>query len=193
MQPARFECEETDCREEDGKPLVFDREQGLRVHISRKYYLRYWSNKKRESQVETIQHWQPTARLTRQATAGRFGSKQTRKWTLRCNEKKCRYTNSASRTWNGATVSGTREREREREGIGVWIGARGTIGTSLIELFERFDLSKARIPGLAERMLSSSIRMVHHHTYASWIRRFSKSICYLVFALCSSLFVFDSC
>ena len=57
--------------------------------------------------------------------------------------------------------------ERDFEVIGVWVGARGTIGTSVIRLFERFDLSKARIPELAECVLSSSIRMVHHHIYAS--------------------------
>ena len=57
--------------------------------------------------------------------------------------------------------------DREFEVIGVWIGARGAVGTSMVQLFDRFDLPKSRIPEIAEKVLSDSIRMIHNHIYAS--------------------------
>ena len=57
--------------------------------------------------------------------------------------------------------------DREFEVIGVWMGARGTVGTSLVGLFERFGLPKKQIPDLAEKVLSASLRMLHHHIYST--------------------------
>ena len=56
--------------------------------------------------------------------------------------------------------------EREFEVIGVWLGARGAIGKSLIRLFDRFNLPTSRIPELAEKALADSVRMIHYHIYS---------------------------
>ena len=55
---------------------------------------------------------------------------------------------------------------REYEVIGVWLGARGTVGKNLLNLFRRFGLPMNRIPELAERVLTDSIRMIHQHIYS---------------------------
>lgn len=57
--------------------------------------------------------------------------------------------------------------DRQFEVIGVWMGARGTVGSSLKGLFERFDLPKTLIPELAEKVLSDSVRMIHNHIYTT--------------------------
>ena len=56
---------------------------------------------------------------------------------------------------------------REFEVLGIWLGARGTVGRSLVELFERFGLDKSKLPELAETALTDSIRIIHHHIYAA--------------------------
>ena len=47
------------------------------------------------------------------------------------------------------------------------MGARGAIGKSLIELFETFDLDKKIIPELSLNTLTASLRIIHHHIYAT--------------------------
>ena len=56
---------------------------------------------------------------------------------------------------------------REYEVIGLWIGARGTISSSMVDFFDRFQLDKSKLPAIAEMVLSVSIRIIHHHIYAS--------------------------
>lgn len=57
--------------------------------------------------------------------------------------------------------------EREFEVLGLWMGAKGSISPSLIEFFERFGLDRRLLPELAEQTLSYSIKMIHHHIYAT--------------------------
>ena len=57
--------------------------------------------------------------------------------------------------------------EREFEVIGLWWGARGTISTGVIQFFDRFKLDKKMLPELAETIMISSIRMLHHHIYSA--------------------------
>ena len=54
---------------------------------------------------------------------------------------------------------------RQYEVIGVWIGSRGTITSSVIEFFDRFGLNKDALVGLAEEVLWHSIRMIHTFIY----------------------------
>ena len=55
----------------------------------------------------------------------------------------------------------------EYEVLGLWFGARGAVGQSVLDLFERFDLPKDRIAEIAVRVISDSVRIIHHHIYAS--------------------------
>lgn len=57
--------------------------------------------------------------------------------------------------------------ERQFEVLGLWMGAKGTISSSLLEFFERFDLDSKLMPELAEQTLSHTIRMIHHHIYST--------------------------
>ena len=57
--------------------------------------------------------------------------------------------------------------ERNYEVIGVWMGARGTVGESLLSLFNRFDLPKDQLPAMAAKAISDSIRMIHHYIYST--------------------------
>lgn len=54
---------------------------------------------------------------------------------------------------------------REFAVIGLWMGARGTVGRSLVDFFKEFELPLSYLPELAEKTLSDSIRMVHSHVY----------------------------
>ena len=56
---------------------------------------------------------------------------------------------------------------REFEVIGLWFGARGTVSTGVINFFERFGLDKKVLPEFTETILSDSVRMLHHHIYAT--------------------------
>lgn len=56
---------------------------------------------------------------------------------------------------------------REYETIGLWMGARGCISTGLVNFFDRFRLDKRQLAGLAEMVLSASVRIIHHHIYSS--------------------------
>lgn len=58
--------------------------------------------------------------------------------------------------------------DRQYEVLGIWMGARGTVGKSLVALFERFDLPMNRLPDMAEKVLSDSIRIIHNHIYGSY-------------------------
>ena len=53
------------------------------------------------------------------------------------------------------------------EVIGVWFGARGAIGESALNLFNRFGLPMARISEIAVGVISDSVKIIHHHVYAS--------------------------
>jgi hypothetical protein len=54
---------------------------------------------------------------------------------------------------------------RRCEVIGLWMGARGTVSTQMVDFFDRFHLDKKVLPELAETVLSDSIRMIHFHIY----------------------------
>lgn len=53
------------------------------------------------------------------------------------------------------------------EVFGVWFGARGAVGESALELFDKFDLPKERISEIAVGVISDSVRIIHHHIYGS--------------------------
>ena len=55
---------------------------------------------------------------------------------------------------------------RRFEVIGLWMGSRGTISRQMVDFFDRFGLNKKELPLLAESVLSDSIHMIHHHTFA---------------------------
>lgn len=57
--------------------------------------------------------------------------------------------------------------KREYEVIGLWWGSRGTISSGVIHFFDRFKLDKKLLPEMAENVLISSIRMLHHHIYSA--------------------------
>ena len=57
--------------------------------------------------------------------------------------------------------------DREYEVIGLWLGARGSIGTGVTDFFDRFHLDKGLLPEITEAILVDSIHMIHHHIYAS--------------------------
>ena len=59
-----------------------------------------------------------------------------------------------------------RKFRREYEVIGVWLGARGTVSRSLLNLFEKFKLDKNRLPQLAEQVIADSVRIIHNHIYS---------------------------
>ncbi|WP_131058311.1 hypothetical protein, partial [Clostridioides difficile] len=50
---------------------------------------------------------------------------------------------------------------RNFEVIGVWIGSRGTISTSVVEFFRRFELDEAVLVEIAEEVLSRSIGILN--------------------------------
>ena len=53
----------------------------------------------------------------------------------------------------------------EFEVIGLWWGARGTVGPSVLEFFMRFDLPKKRIVWLTEMVMTASLNLLHQHIY----------------------------
>ena len=55
--------------------------------------------------------------------------------------------------------------KRDCEVIGLWMGARGTVSTQMVDFFDRFHLDKKALPELAETVLSCSVRMIHFHIY----------------------------
>ena len=50
---------------------------------------------------------------------------------------------------------------------GLWFGARGTISTQVVSFFSRFGLDESHLAGMAESVVIDSIKMIHHHIYAS--------------------------
>ena len=50
---------------------------------------------------------------------------------------------------------------RQFEVIGLWMGARGTVGLGILNFFERFGLPKNRLPELAERCLAVDTFYLH--------------------------------
>ena len=56
--------------------------------------------------------------------------------------------------------------QRDYEVIGLWLGARGTIGKGLLNFFERFGFDERRLPQLAEQVISESVRIIHNHVYS---------------------------
>lgn len=57
-------------------------------------------------------------------------------------------------------------RDRECEVIGLWMGARGTVSTEMVNFFDKFKLDKKELPKMAEKVLIDSVRMIHYHIYA---------------------------
>ena len=57
--------------------------------------------------------------------------------------------------------------KRQFEVIGLWWGSRGTISKGVVKFFDRFKLNKKLLPEMAESVLVSSIRMLHHHIYST--------------------------
>ena len=57
--------------------------------------------------------------------------------------------------------------QRDFEVIGLWFGARGTISKGVTSFFTRFKLDSKVLPEMAEAILSDSVRMIHHHIYAT--------------------------
>ena len=57
--------------------------------------------------------------------------------------------------------------KRKFEVIGLWWGSRGTISKGVVKFFDRFKLNKKLLPEMAESVLVSSIRMLHHHIYST--------------------------
>ena len=57
--------------------------------------------------------------------------------------------------------------EREYEVIGVLIGARGVIDSSMIDLFELFELPKTRLPEMAEKVIAASVRIISQYSSVS--------------------------
>ena len=55
----------------------------------------------------------------------------------------------------------------EYEVIGIWFGARGAIGESVLKLFDRFGLPKCKISEIAVGVIADSVKIIHHHIYAS--------------------------
>ena len=55
---------------------------------------------------------------------------------------------------------------RECEVIGLWIGARGSVSTQLVQFFDRFQLERKHLPTIAESVLIASVHMIHYHIYA---------------------------
>ena len=55
----------------------------------------------------------------------------------------------------------------EYEVIGIWFGARGAIGESVLKLFDRFGLPKCKISEIAVGVIADSVKLIHHHIYAS--------------------------
>lgn len=56
---------------------------------------------------------------------------------------------------------------KEFEVIGIWVGARGEIGTGIINLFDRFGLDKKQLPEISESVVTASLGIIHHHIYGS--------------------------
>ena len=57
--------------------------------------------------------------------------------------------------------------EYQFETIGLWFGARGVIGSSVLNFWHRFGLDKKLLPDIAESILAASVRMLHHHIYST--------------------------
>lgn len=57
--------------------------------------------------------------------------------------------------------------ERDFSVLGVWMGARGAISESLINLFDRFGISSSLLPEIAEETLIDTIKMIHYHIYTN--------------------------
>ena len=57
--------------------------------------------------------------------------------------------------------------ERDFEVIGLFFGARGTIGRNVVQFFDRFELDKRVLPEMTESILIDSLNMIHLHIYAS--------------------------
>ena len=55
--------------------------------------------------------------------------------------------------------------QREYEVIGLWIGARGTVSSGLLDFFRRFDLNQDNLLELANTVLIESLKMIHRHIY----------------------------
>lgn len=54
---------------------------------------------------------------------------------------------------------------REYEVIGLWFGARGTIGQHVITLFENFNLNKSHLKDITENIIKQSIQIINHHIH----------------------------
>ena len=52
------------------------------------------------------------------------------------------------------------------EVFGLWVGSRGVIPRRMVDFFEKFSLGKVWLVDIAEKVLSASIRMVHHRMNA---------------------------
>ena len=50
---------------------------------------------------------------------------------------------------------------------GLWFLARGTISPQIVSFFNRFGLDESHLVGMAESVVIDSIKMIHHHIYAS--------------------------
>ena len=55
----------------------------------------------------------------------------------------------------------------EYEVIGVWMGARGSVSSGMVDLFDRFGLPKSKIPEFAESVLPDSFEIIHNHIYVT--------------------------
>ena len=75
-------------------------------------------------------------------------------------EKEQRYAGCANSL---NAIFGQQHGQRDFRVFGLWVGGRGTISTQMVKFFEFFRLDKRLLPELGEMVLSSSIRMLHHH------------------------------
>ena len=55
---------------------------------------------------------------------------------------------------------------REWSVIGLWFGSRGTVSSSVINFFDKFDLDKAALIKIAETVLIDSIQIINRHIYS---------------------------
>lgn len=55
--------------------------------------------------------------------------------------------------------------KRSYEVVGLWIGARGAIGQSMIDFFTEFQLDKSILPEISTETIIASLKMIHHHIY----------------------------